>query len=152
MNAPTGPVLGRAALIAAVAIAATFGLDPFRNYQLAVAAACFAAVAGLSVLVGLTGQLSLGHAVLMAAGGYGYAITASATAEALPDVPAAAFLAGLAGAALAAGALGLLLGLAAARLTGPYLGGLTLALVIALPSAATVIPVLSGDQGRAAPF
>ncbi|GIG70045.1 branched-chain amino acid ABC transporter permease [Phytomonospora endophytica] len=152
MNAPTARILRRAAVIALLAIAATFALDPFRNYQLAVAAACFAAVAGLSVLVGLTGQLSLGHAVLMAAGGYGYAITASAVAEALPGAPALAFLTGLLGAAVVAGALGLLLGLAAARLTGPYLAGLTLALVIALPSAANVIPALSGDQGRAAPF
>lgn len=152
MNAPTARTLLRAALITLVAVVATFGLDPFRNYQLAVAAACFAAVAGLSVLLGLTGQLSLGHAVLMAAGGYGYAITASAVAEAVPDAPVAAFLAGLAGAVVTAGALGLLLGLAAARLSGPYLAGLTLALVIALPSAATVIPALAGDQGRSAPY
>lgn len=139
----------RAAAITLAAIAATFGLDPFRNYQLATAASVFAAVAGLTVLIGLTGQLSLGHAVLMAAGGYGYAAAATATADVAP-LPVA-LLAGLIGAALTAGILGLLLGLAAARLHGPYLAGLTLALVIALPSAANVLP-LGGEQGRSAPL
>ncbi|GAA1691882.1 branched-chain amino acid ABC transporter permease [Glycomyces endophyticus] len=137
----------RALLLTVLAIAATFGLDPFRNYQLATAAACFAAVAGLTVLVGLTGQLSLGHAVLMAAGGYGFAYAASAV-----DGPwIAALLVGLAAAAVVAGLLGLLLGAAAARLRGPYLAGLTLALVIALPAAANTLP-LDGDQGARAPF
>ncbi|GAA1854834.1 branched-chain amino acid ABC transporter permease [Myceligenerans crystallogenes] len=160
--------LVRASLVTLVVIAATFGLDPFRNFQLATAAAVFAAVAGLTVLVGLTGQLSLGHAVLMAAGGYGYAIASSSVVAMTSDDGAAAvtgsgaspgaagtllpFLAGLAGAVVVAGVLGLLLGLAAARLRGPYLAGLTLALVIALSSAASVIGPLGGDQGRAAPF
>ncbi|WP_100444103.1 branched-chain amino acid ABC transporter permease [Glycomyces xiaoerkulensis] len=152
MNAPTSRLVLRAALLTLVAIAATFALDPFRNYQLATAAGCFAAVAGLTVLVGLTGQLSLGHAVLMAAGGYGYAIASTAAAEALPGSDALPFLAGLGGAVAVSGVLGLLLGLAAARLRGPYLAGLTLAMVIALPSAANVIPALAGDQGRGAPF
>ncbi|MEU6250382.1 branched-chain amino acid ABC transporter permease [Glycomyces sp. NPDC047010] len=137
----------RALLLTVIAVGGTFGLDPFRNYQLATAAACFAAVAGLTVLVGLTGQLSLGHAVLMAAGGYGFAYAASAV-----DGPAPlALLVGLLAAAVVSGLLGLLLGAAAARLRGPYLAGLTLALVIALPAAASTLP-LGGDQGARAPF
>lgn len=141
----------RAALVTLVAIAATFGLDPFRNYQLATAAGMFAAVAGLTVLVGLTGQLSLGHAVLMAAGGYGYASAATAAEAAVPEAPALVMITGLFGAAAASGVLGLALGMAAARLRGPYLAGLTLALVIALPSAVNVLP-LGGEQGLPAPF
>ncbi|MEU5875538.1 branched-chain amino acid ABC transporter permease [Glycomyces sp. NPDC047369] len=137
----------RALLLTVLALGGTFGLDPFRNYQLATAAACFAAVAGLTVLVGLTGQLSLGHAVLMAAGGYGFAWAASAVDGPWP----LALLAGLLAAALVSGLLGLLLGAAAARLRGPYLAGLTLALVIALPAAASALP-LGGDQGAPAPF
>lgn len=137
----------RALIITVLAIGGTFALDPFRNYQLATAAACFAAVAGLTVLVGLTGQLSLGHAVLMAAGGYGFAFAASAVSGPWILVLAA----GLLGAIVVSGLLGLLLGLAAARLRGPYLAGLTLALVIALPSAASTLP-LGGDQGFRAPF
>ncbi|MGI5191202.1 branched-chain amino acid ABC transporter permease [Promicromonospora sp. CA-289599] len=153
-------LLLRAGLLTVVALGATFLLDPYRNYQLATSAGVFAAVAGLTLLVGLTGQLSLGHAVLMAAGGYGYALTATWVAGALEGTGAAdgvvgwllPLLAGVAGALVVSGTLGLLLGLAAARLRGPYLAGLTLALVIALPSAASTIPGLSGAQGISAPF
>ncbi len=66
------------AALTVLAIGATFLLDPYRNFQLATIAAYFCAVAGLTVLVGLSGQLSLGQAALMAAGGYGYALTANA--------------------------------------------------------------------------
>lgn len=155
-------LLLRAGLLTLLALGATFLLDPYRNYQLATSAGVFAAVAGLTLLVGLTGQLSLGHAVLMAAGGYGYALTATWVADALAGAGGAVadgvvgwllpLLAGVAGALAASGALGLLLGLAAARLRGPYLAGLTLALVIALPSAASTIPGLAGAQGISAPF
>jgi branched-chain amino acid transport system permease protein len=155
-------LLLRAGLLTVAALGATFLLDPYRNYQLATSAGVFAAVAGLTLLVGLTGQLSLGHAVLMAAGGYGYALTATWVAGALAGAGGEMadgvvgwllpLLAGVAGALVASGALGLLLGLAAARLRGPYLAGLTLALVIALPSAASTIPGLAGAQGISAPF
>jgi branched-chain amino acid transport system permease protein len=155
-------LLLRAGLLTLLALGATFLLDPYRNYQLATSAGAFAAVAGLTLLVGLTGQLSLGHAVLMAAGGYGYALTATWVAGVLASAgPGVAdgvvgwllpLLAGVAGALVVSGVLGLLLGLAAARLRGPYLAGLTLALVIALPSAASTIPGLSGEQGVSAPF
>jgi len=153
-------LLLRAGLLTLLALGATFLLDPYRNYQLATSAGVFAAVAGLTLLVGLTGQLSLGHAVLMAAGGYGYALTATRVTEALEGTGAAdgivgwlvPLLAGVAGAVVAAGLLGTLLGLAAARLRGPYLTGLTLALVIALPSAAGIVPGLAGAQGVSAPF
>lgn len=126
-------LLLRAGLLTLLALGATFLLDPYRNYQLATSAGVFAAVAGLTLLVGLTGQLSLGHAVLMAAGGYGYALTATWVAGALAGAGGEVadgvvgwllpLLAGVAGALVASGALGLLLGLAAARLRGPYLAG-----------------------------
>jgi branched-chain amino acid transport system permease protein len=160
MRTPNTRLLLRAALLTLLALGATFLLDPYRNYQLATAAGAFAAVAGLTLLVGLTGQLSLGHAVLMAAGGYGYALTATWVAGTLEGTGAAdgvagwllPLLAGTGGALVVSGLLGLLLGLAAARLRGPYLAGMTLALVIALPSAASTIPGLSGAQGVTAPF
>lgn len=157
---PATRLLLRAGLLTLLALGGTFLLDPYRNYQLATAAGIFAAVAGLTLLVGLTGQLSLGHAVLMAAGGYGYALTATRVAGALAGSGAAdgvaglllPLLAGVVGALVASGALGVLLGLAAARLRGPYLAGLTLALVIALPSVAGTVPALAGAQGVSAPF
>jgi len=140
--------LARTLLIAAgwtaVALAGTFALDPFRNYQLALVAAYLCATAGLTVLVGATGQLSLGHAALMAVGGYGYALTSNA----VPFGGAARFVVALLAGGLVSAVVGLLLGLAAARLAGPYLAGLTLAVVVALPAvASTWSTVLHGDQG-----
>nr|WP_201470520.1 branched-chain amino acid ABC transporter permease [Microbacterium hydrocarbonoxydans] len=135
-----------------VAIAGTFLLDPYRNFQLATIAASFCAVAGLTLLVGHSGQLSLGHAALMAAGGYGYALTANALATVDVDPLLRSALALVAGVACA-GVLGLLLGLAAARLRGPYLAGVTLTLVIALPAITSVFSgVFRGDQGIQTPY
>jgi branched-chain amino acid transport system permease protein len=139
----------RAALVVLLVIGATFLLDPYRNYLLALVGAYLCATAGLSLLVGRSGQLSLGHAALMAAGGYGYALTVGAAAG-LPD--AVRTVLGLLVAVLAAGVVGLLVGLAGARLHGPYLAGLTLALVMALPAITTTVPGLGGDRGLTVPF
>ncbi|NII95006.1 branched-chain amino acid ABC transporter permease [Microbacterium halimionae] len=142
---PRSIVLG--VLLTVVAIGGTFLLDPYRNFQLATIVAYFCAVAGLTLLTGLSGQLSLGHAALMAAGGYGYALTANAVTDIGID-GIARFLLGMLAAILASGVLGLLLGLAAARLKGPYLAGVTLALVVALPAVTSVFSgVFRGDQG-----
>lgn len=141
----------RAALITVPVLALTFLLDPFRNYQLAVIAATFCAIAGLSLLIGLTGQLSLGHAVLMASGGYGYALSAGPAANAGVE-GVGQMIIGILGAIGVSGAVGTLLGLASARLRGPYLAGLTLALVIALPAFASQLRILGGEQGVSAPY
>ncbi|MEP7762415.1 branched-chain amino acid ABC transporter permease [Sanguibacter sp. 25GB23B1] len=142
---------GRRVLIAlaglVLAIGGTFLLDPYRNYQLAVVAAYLCATAGLTVLIGRGGQLSLGHAALIAAGAYSFGLTSNAmdeqgiTGVALVVVP---MLVGV----VAASVLGVLLGLAAARLHGPYLAGLTLAVVVAIPAVtSTFSSVLGGDAG-----
>jgi branched-chain amino acid transport system permease protein len=49
--------------------------------------------------------------------------------------------------AIAGGAAGFLLGIAAARLRGPYLAGTTLALAVGLPSLANQFHILGGEQG-----
>ncbi|BDV29876.1 branched-chain amino acid ABC transporter permease [Microbacterium terricola] len=135
------------AVLTVLALGGTFLLDPYRNFQLATIAATFCAAAGLTLLIGLSGQLSLGHAALMAAGGYGYALAANGLAGWGVD-GVARFALALLAALLVSGLLGLLLGLAAARLRGPYLAGLTLALVVALPAVtAAFAGVLGGDQG-----
>ena len=54
---------------------------------------------------------------------------------------------GLFMAALVAGIFGLILGLIAARLTGPYLAGTTLALAISLPTLANQFPILGAEEG-----
>jgi len=128
-----------------LAIAGTFVLDPYRNYLLATLAAYVCGTAGLSLLVGRTGQLSLGHAAFMAAGAYGFAFTSNAMADAPgPLRLVIPFLVAL----LVASVLGFVVGIAGARLHGPYLAGLTLALVIALPAiTSTFSEVLGGDAG-----
>ncbi|MDF2554999.1 MAG: branched-chain amino acid transporter permease [Microbacterium sp.] len=135
------------AVLTLIAIGGTFLLDPYRNFQLATVAAYFCATAGLTLLIGQSGQLSLGQAALMAAGGYGYALTANAMTDAgITGIPR--FLMGMLVAVVVSAALGWLLGLAAARLRGPYLAGVTLTLVIAVPAVAAVFSgVLRGDQG-----
>ena len=140
-------VLVLGAALTLLAVGGTFLLDPYRNFQLATIAAYFCATAGLTILIGRSGQLSLGHAALMAAGGYGYALTANAMADAwAAGIPR--FAVSLLAAVLVAGVIGWMLGLAAARLRGPYLAGVTLALVIAVPAVAAVFSgALRGDQG-----
>ena len=48
----------------------TEALSPYDNLQLATMAYYFVAVAGLTVLTGQNGQISLGHGALMAVGAY----------------------------------------------------------------------------------
>ncbi|GAA3295512.1 branched-chain amino acid ABC transporter permease [Arthrobacter citreus] len=136
-----------AAGAAAALISLTFGLEAFVSYQLATVCAYLCAVAGLTVLTGSGGQLSLGQAALMACGAYSYALCANALAEAGIEGPVL-LLAPLAAAVLGAALLGLVIGCAAGRLHGPYLAGFTLALVVAIPAVtSTFSGLLGGDQG-----
>jgi branched-chain amino acid transport system permease protein len=113
-------------------------LSQFNNLQLATAAYFFVAVAGLSVLTGLNGQISLGHGALMAVGAY---TTAKLLGEDGTGPPLAAVLVG---ATVAGAVAGLLAGAAAARLRGPYLAGATLALAVGLPAIALRFPDFLG--------
>jgi branched-chain amino acid transport system permease protein len=84
----------------------------------------FALVAiGLMMLVGFTGQVSLGHAGFLAAGAY---TTAYLTGQGWP------FLSALALGGVVSGALGLVIGLPALRLEGPYLAIATLGFGLAI--------------------
>lgn len=132
-------------------VGATFILEPYRNFQLATAAAYLCATAGLTVLVGLTGQLSLGHGALMGVGAYAVALTQNAIYDrgiVNGWMLAVSLAVGVACAAL----VGLVLGLAAARLHGPYLAGVTLAFTVAVP-AVTVVwsDTFNADQGLSVP-
>ncbi|WP_407651477.1 branched-chain amino acid ABC transporter permease [Actinoplanes sandaracinus] len=127
------------AIGAVVVVALTYVLPPFRNYQLATVGAYFCVTAGLTVLTGLNGQLSLGHGALMATGAYTLALTQNKFMN-LPFSFAVAILV-----TTAAGAV---IGLAAARLRGPYLAGLTLAVAIVVPSVtSTFDETFNSDQG-----
>ena len=100
------------------------------------------AAGGLTVLTGLNGQISLGHGALMAIGAY-------TTALLLPDREASTPLPVVVLVAIATTlAVGTLVGVAAARLHGPYLAGATLALAVAVPGIALFFEErLGGEQG-----
>ena len=127
-------------LVGAVAIVAlTYVLPPFRNYQLATIGAYLCVTAGLTVLTGLNGQLSLGHGALMATGAYTLALWQNRFDLLIPGILAAIVVTTLVGAVI---------GLAAARLRGPYLAGLTLAVAVVVPSiTSTFDGTFNSDQG-----
>jgi branched-chain amino acid transport system permease protein len=104
-------------------------LDPFRTFQATRFGLWLIILLGLNLLTGYSGQISLGHAALVAVGAY---VTAVLMTQGFlgQDVPiAVAVLA----AGLVTGALAFLLGAPALRLSGPYLAIATLAMIIALP-------------------
>ena len=100
----------------------------------------FVAIAGLTVLTGQNGQISLGHGALMAVGAY-------ATVK-IQDGRLVALAAVLLAAAIVTAVVRRLAGAAAARLRGPYLAGATLALAVGLPALATKFSgFLGGSNG-----
>jgi branched-chain amino acid transport system permease protein len=103
-------------------------LGSYQDLQLAEGAYYFAVLAGLTVLTGLSGQISLGHGALMAVGAYTVALLVGDEHWALvPALTAAVVISAL---------VGILVGAAASRLRGPYLAGATLAFAIGLPALA----------------
>jgi branched-chain amino acid transport system permease protein len=131
---------GAALLVAVVLLILSIRLGPFRDFQVAEVAAYVPAVAGLTYLIGLSGQISLGNGAFMAIGAYASALLLLHLHWPLEAVFAASALSG----AVAGG----IIGVAAARLRGPYLAGATLMLAVALPSLADKYAgVFGGDQG-----
>jgi branched-chain amino acid transport system permease protein len=132
--------LGLAVVVAAVVAIASIKLDTFRDYQIAGIAVEVPAVAGLTVLTGLSGQISLGNGAFMAIGGYTTALLLLHLSW--------PFIAALVISAAVTAAAGAIVGVAAARLRGPYLAGATLMLGVALPSLAYAYTgFFGGDQG-----
>jgi branched-chain amino acid transport system permease protein len=123
---------GRLARLAVVgAFVAAVGLAPlvlssFQASQFAYVALYLIAIAGLNILTGYTGQISLGHGAFMAIGGYTTAIlTHDHGVGELWTIP----LAGL-----VAGAVGLAFGVPALRLSGLYLALATFGVAVATPA------------------
>ena len=141
---PRSTLLRHLLLVALAAVGAVVLLEatsPYTNSQLARVAFYAIAAGGLTVLTGMNGQISLGHGALMAVGAYTTALFLSAD-EPLP-LPVILFAA-----VVVTTAVGALVGVAAARLHGPYLAGATLALAVGLPGLAIYFNSwLGGDQG-----
>jgi branched-chain amino acid transport system permease protein len=113
-------------------------LSDYRNTQLATGLYYFAALAGLTVLAGQSGQVSLGHGALMAVGAY--------TASLLIGKEGWAVLPALTASVAVTLAVGVPVGVAASRLRGPYLAGATLALAVGLPALADRFPATFGGE------
>lgn len=118
----------------------TSALSPYNNVLVGEIALYLIALAGLSLLTGTSGQISLGQGAFMAVGAYTVALLMTHTQmnfflELLASVGAAA-------------TLGLIIGISATRLRGPYLAGVTLLLALALPPIADKwSTTFGGDQG-----
>ena len=116
-------------------------VGPFRVSQLSAMAYYVPAVAGLTLLTGINGQISLGHGALMACGAYTTAVLLDRN-EGMP------FLLVLVISTIVTALIGVVVGAAASRLHGPYLAGATLALAVGLPDIARYFDELfKGEQG-----
>jgi len=114
--------------------------DAYNQAQLAVVLILFIGVLSITLLTGISGQLSLGQGALMAVGGYSTALLiTNYTLSLWVAVPLSVITSAIAG---------LLLGVAAARLRGPYLAGTTLVIALAIPTIANrFMSVFKGDEG-----
>lgn len=117
-------------------------VEPLMSYYLALVAMYATAMFGMVILVGLSGQVSLGNGAVMAVGAYVFALSYQHWNAVISMV-----LAGFAGVVV-----GLVLGIVGARLSGPYLAGLTLAFAVGIPAIANRFPsILGGEDGLKVP-
>jgi branched-chain amino acid transport system permease protein len=118
-------ILALLALAAVIAVVPQF-VSSFTSYELATVGMYFIALLGLSILIGYSGQISLGHGAFMAIGGYTTAILSvdGIYGHQIRDIwtiPIAGVLAGVAG---------LLVGIPALRLSGLYLALVTFGIAV----------------------
>ena len=118
----------------------------FKNYYVYMAnymAINIIVALGLNLLVGYTGQISLGHAGFFAIGAYGTIIFMSKV-----HLP---FLLALPASAMVTAIFGFLLGLPALRLEGPYLSIATLGFGLTITQVIGRIELFGGRQGLHTP-
>ena len=119
--------------------------DPYNQGQLSVVLMMFIGILSITFLTGLSGQISLGQGALMAVGGYACALGVLNFGFNYWQAIIFAVLASL--------VAGWILGITAARLSGPYLAGTTLVIALAIPSLATRFEsVFGGDVGLSVDF
>lgn len=148
---PGNRIVWHAAIVGAVWLLLLLlnnNIDPLYSSYLALVAMYATAMFGMTILVGLSGQVSLGNGALMAVGGYVFALT-SMNWQTVPffgwqwNAVWSMVFAGLGGIII-----GLIVGGLAARLKGPYLAGLTLGLAVGVPAITNRFPgLLGGENG-----
>ena len=105
----------------------------------------FIGILSITFLTGLSGQISLGQGALMAVGGYACALGVLNFGFNYWQSIIFAVLASL--------VAGWILGITAARLSGPYLAGTTLVIALAIPSLANRFEsIFGGDVGLSVDF
>ncbi|GII58702.1 branched-chain amino acid ABC transporter permease [Planotetraspora thailandica] len=135
---PYGRMLTGAALVIVLAVFPLV-MSPFANLQVTLTLVYAVAILGLDILVGWTGQVSLGQSAFFGIGAYGVAVCAD---RGWP------VWAGLLFGVVLAGVVGCLVAVPAARLRGYALGMITLTLpVVAVPLAKRLEVVTGGAQG-----
>lgn len=121
---PHNALLG-VAILAVIALGLPFVSSGFQTLEFAYALIFAIAILGLNILTGFSGQISLGHGAFLAIGAFTTAIGVRTLGlPHLATIPIAALVCGL---------LGFVIGLAAGRLEGIYLGLATFALGVATP-------------------
>lgn len=123
---PLARHLGLGVVAAVVLWAVTSTVSDYNDFQIAQIGAFVVAIAGLSLLTGLNGQISLGHGAFMMVGAYTTALVMKHQHWPLAVV--------LVLSVVSAAVAGSIVGAGAARLRGPYLAGATLALAVGLPT------------------
>ena len=119
-------------------------LSAFNDYEVGEIAFFAIALAGLSLLTGINGQISLGHGGFFAVGAFTYALLVNHTSWSLvPELLVVVAVTAVSGA---------LIGIPATRLRGPYLAGMTLMVALGLPYLTNQYnTVFGGDQGLTTP-
>jgi branched-chain amino acid transport system permease protein len=112
-------------------------LSAYRDLQLSYGAYYFCVLAGLTVLAGSSGQISLGHGAFMAVGAYTVAKLGNHGWALVPELAVSAVVTLI---------VGIPVGVAASRLRGPYLAGATLAFAVGLPALADRFPSIFGGE------
>jgi branched-chain amino acid transport system permease protein len=112
-------------------------LSAYRDLQLSYGAYYFCVLAGLTVLAGSSGQISLGHGAFMAVGAYTVAKLGNHGWALVPELAVSAVVTLI---------VGIPVGVAASRLRGPYLAGATLAFAVGLPALADRFPSAFGGE------
>jgi branched-chain amino acid transport system permease protein len=133
-----------------VILAVIKGISDAKAFEYVAIPAIACAAIGLTLLVGLSGQISLGHGAFMMVGAYTFALLWPKWSVHPNLTIIGAFAAAMAVSAVFGG----LVGIAAARLRGPYLAGATLALAVALPQVPQYEKLsdhLKGSEGLTVP-
>ncbi|MFI1360570.1 branched-chain amino acid ABC transporter permease [Streptomyces sp. NPDC020898] len=128
LRPPSNPRTYVGAVGALLLLVLPFYLDRFWLQAGLFAMAAAIGAIGLNLLTGATGQLSMGHAFFLAIGAYSYCVFAAEGGDGLTGLGLPTWLAAVL-ATLVAGAAGGLFSPIAGRLTGPYLGIATIALI-----------------------